>query len=39
MAGFGYFRTNKTHTTSIEVLANQNRVVETLMKEKDFPRS
>ena len=37
MAGFGYFRTNKTHTTSIEELANQNRVVETLLKEKGFP--
>ena len=37
MTGFGYFRTNKTHTTSIEELANQNRVVETLLKEKGFP--
>ena len=37
MTGLGYFRTNKTHTTSIEELANQNRIVERLLKEKGFP--
>ena len=37
MTGLGYFRTNKTHTTSIEELANQNRIVERLLKKKGFP--
>ena len=34
MTGLGYVRTNKTHTTSNEELANQNKIVEMLLKEK-----
>ena len=38
MAGFGYFRTNRTHTTSNEELSNQNTIVEMLLREKGFPQ-
>ena len=37
MAGLGYFRTNKTHTSSQEELAWQNEIVKNILREKGFP--
>ena len=38
MAGLGYFRTVKTHTCSNEEYINQNNIVQTILKEKGFPK-
>ena len=36
MAGLHYFNTNKTHTSSIRELSNQNQIVKTILQEKVF---
>ena len=37
MAGLGYFRTNKTFTSSLAELARQNDIVKYKLREKGFP--
>ena len=39
MAGLHYFNTNKTHTSSIRELSNQNQIVKTILQEKGFPEN